>query len=480
LRLCGELQKRYSSLLIRDGRYDIVLINPGTVPGHPHLAANVGLAALEAFLRQHGLRCRTIADAEVAQYLTCADVFGISVMDHTYARARSVTQRLAQAAKTVVWGGWTATALPEYILAQIPGVTYVILREGEQRLLWLLEALKQPDLFDRIDGIAYRTAAGQIEVRPPRGFLNLDDLPIPTELATLNQLVFVELARGCYGGCRYCQEVRAMRFKSAARALAEIQHWYDRGYRYFYWGNANSLANGALLAELTRALEARDLRIRIFLTGRPTDVVRHAAVLEIMFRSPILRIHSIEVGVEANTQALLDLLGRRATPAINRQALETLLRLRDTHSPDTRIHANMILFSHVDMTLADFVENVRFIGEYQCSREVMGLQLYGVAGTPLWADMRARGFPAQADRGLQIAEYPFTDPLVKRVFEKLVAAPLRQLRRNPGFSLADQANFQQQCHDRLLHWYQAPDIMARALDFIESETEEEDAWKPVT
>lgn len=257
--------------------YDIVLINPGSQAGIQGMSANVGLAAIEAFLVRHSISCRTIYGEQLDHFIDHADVFGISVMDHTYATARDLTSRLARAGKIVVWGGWTATALPAYILEQIPGVTYVILQEGERRLLQLLESFSRPDLFSRIDGIAYRDSLHEIAVRAPHTFLDLDELPIPSESAVFNQLVFIELARGCYGGCRYCQETRTMRFKSAQRAVAEIRHWYDRGYRHMYLGNANSLANGALLEELVAELGSRDLRIHVFLTGRPGDVVRNKA-----------------------------------------------------------------------------------------------------------------------------------------------------------------------------------------------------------
>jgi radical SAM superfamily enzyme YgiQ (UPF0313 family) len=446
--------------------YDIILINLDFPLGNIRNSFNVGLATIEAFLTLHGIRCRTIHGSEIDQYLDQADVFGISVMDHTYEIARNVTQHLAE--KTIIWGGWTATALPEFILNEHPGVDYVILQEGEQRLLMLLKSFEQPALFDQIDGIAYRNEQHEILIRPPRTFLNLDELPIPTTLAVLDQLVFVELARGCYGGCRYCQEVTKMRFKSVPRAVAEIRHWYDQGYRYFYLGNANSIANGPLLKELVAELEVRDLPIKIFLTGRPGDVLRNYDVLSTIFRSPVIHLHSIEVGVEANTQTMLDLLGRRTTPEMNRQAISALLDLRTKYSPDTLIYANIILFTHFDMTLADFLENVRFIGDYQCSREVVALQLYGVANTPLWFEMKARGFPLQANRGLQITDYPFTDKVVDRLFKKLVQTPLQQLRQKKFFSFSDQFEFQRHCHDQLLEFYHAPNMLESVMNFLKT------------
>jgi hypothetical protein len=44
------------------------------------------------------------------------------------------------------------------MLRENPGVDYVILREGEQRLLHLLRSFTQPELFDQIDGSPTRSS----------------------------------------------------------------------------------------------------------------------------------------------------------------------------------------------------------------------------------------------------------------------------------------------------------------------------------
>lgn len=444
-------------------QYEIIFVTlDGSLQNHRRIA-NVGLACLEAFLREHGVHCRTIHAAEIDNYITQAETFGISVMDHTYGIAKLLSQRLQN--KRVIWGGWTATALPEYILQEIPNVDYVILREGEQRLLDLLRSFRQPDLFDQMDGIAYRNERGQVVVRPPQRWMNLDDLPIPTELATLNQLVFVELARGCYGRCGYCQEVHSMRFKSVPRVLAEIEHWYAQGYRHFYFGDANSIANGKQLAQVTAAWQATEREIRIFLTGRPSDILRNYEILKAIFASPFTRVHSVEVGVEANTEHALQLLGRRSTLEVNRQAVAALLELKNRYSPQTQVHANIILFSHPDLTLDDLIGNIRFLGDFQCSREVLSLQLYGVANTPIWFELKAKGCQPCEERGMQIMDYAFADPTVERIFAKLVRTPLLYAKQRQGFSYFDQQEFQHHVHDRLLECYRAPDLAQALLDF---------------
>jgi len=447
---------------VSEERYAIVLVDPNLLPGS-HLASNVGLACLEAYLAAHDLRVRTVDAREIEGCAALTDVVGMSVMDHSYAAARALSRRLP--GKTVIWGGWTATAAPELILARNAAVDYVVVGEGERTLLRLLRCLADGGFPDTLDGVACRRPNGGVLLRPPSSFLDLDGLPIPTRLAVLDRLVFLELARGCHGRCGYCQETPRMRWKSAGRILAEIEHWHAAGFRHFYFGDANSLANVRLLREVLDGVEQREMPIEVLLAGRPDDALRALPVLESLARSRSPRLHSIEVGIEADSPGALELLGRRGTPDTNRRAIRALCDLRDRHSPGTRIHANLILFPHFDMSFDDFVANVRFVGDFRCSREVLGMQLYGLANTPVWHAMRSRGFRPDEDHGFQIAEYTFSDPEVEALFEALVRRPLAREQRRPGFALSHRRALQHRVHDQVIGFYDSGDIRAAALRF---------------
>ena len=441
---------------------DIILVNTDAIT----LAkdSNAGLASLESYLNHNGFSCVTIRGEEIDSYMDKAQVFGISVLDHTYVISQKLTEKLR--GKRVIWGGWTATALPEFILKENPGVDYVVLEEGERRLLRLLESFRAPEKFHDIDGIAFRDDRSRIVVRPPTGFMDMNELSVPTELAVLGDLVFVELSRGCYGKCAYCQEVRKMRFKSARKAAGEIEYWTRKGYRDFYIGGANSIANGRLLREFVEELEQMDLRIGLFLVGRPDDVLRNYDVLEKIFKSGTIRLTAVEVGIEANTQHALSLLGRGITPEINRKAIDALIRLKEKHSPSTAIVANIILFPHFDMTMDDFVENARFIGGYRCSRSTVAPYLFGLANTPVWHEMKSRGFRVQEGNGFKISGYPFTDKEVDRLFRKLIWAPLRDCTHD-----SSSVNFfeaMHQYHDQVVAFHDSGNIRNSVMDFVNS------------
>jgi len=446
-----------------DTEKDIILINPQSLDGMNY--TNIGLASIESFLNQNRIDCTVIHRTEIDDNIDRSNVFGISVMDHTYLSAKGLTQRLQN--KTIIWGGWTPTAIPEFVLEDNPGVDYVILQEGEKRLLNLLRSFKQAELFDQIDGIAYRDGKNKIVTKPAVEYMNMEDLTTPTDMTILDELVFFELSRGCYGKCRYCQEEHKMRFKSVTKSVDEIKSWYDRGYRNFYLGNANTIARGQLLQELVRELEKKALKIRLSLVGRPDGVLKQYNILKEYFESKIIYVELVEVGIEANTQHALDLLGRETTPEMNRKAIAALIDLKKKYSPGTLVHANIILFSHFDMSIDDFVENVRFIGDYQCSRNCLVSRLEGMANTPIWHDMKERGFKPDRNMGLRISEYHFTDKEIDRLYRKLTRAVIDNLNCKK-VNFFNRLFLVHLIHDKVLDFYNSQDIKNAVLDYIHS------------
>lgn len=445
--------------------YDIILVNLNAIAFNKRENCNQGLASIEAYLKSQGVACLVINYHELDQYINLSSVFGFSVLDYNYSIAATLTQKLSN--KTVIWGGWTPSAIPERILQNNPNVDYIILGEGEKRLEHLLLSFQLPMLFPALDGVAYRDKKNKINIRPAQTYLDLDTLPIPSSLTILNDMVFVELSRGCYGNCGYCQETSKMRFKNPGRLADELESWLLQGYNNFHIGNANSLANGRLLRQLLQEIESRDLFLRAALVGRPDDVLRNQKILERLFQSPNIEINYIEMGVETNSQHLLDLLRRKTTPEMNRQAVQLLLGLKKKYSVSTNIHTNIILFSHYDMTLDDLAENIKFMGEFKTCRDTLSLYLYGLADTPIWYDMLKRNFSVQEKYGFQITEYPFSDPYVDQLYQKIVASPLKTFNRGFKHSRYDLQNLQHSCHDIMLEFYYSNNIHQAIFDFLE-------------
>jgi hypothetical protein len=455
--------------------YDLVLIDPVSLFDQRRLP-NLGLVAIDSYLGLRGFETALIEMGGLRDYLDSSDVFGVSVWDHSYGAAVRITRaiRKRRPDAVVIWGGWAAMARPEQVLRDNPGVDYVILQDGERRMELLLRSQVDPARFDDLDGIAYRREDGAIELRPARERFDPDLLPVPRPGDEMrhrrhdgNGIVYVELARGCYGRCSYCQHLSKMRFRDPGKVAEEIAFWYGLGNRHFYIGNDNSIAKVTHLERLVDALEQRRLDgIRIWLTGRPNDVLKGLPVIERVFASPQIGLHAVEMGIESDSAAMLKRLRRGLTPEINRRAMDALFALRERYSPDTQINANIILFPHWEMTIDDFVDNVRFIGDYGCSRDTFSLQLYGVAGTPLWDEMSARGFLGNDAMSQRITSYPYDDPDVERLFARLVREPLETLLRSGLNTPGRMYRFQHRVHDKIMDFLRTGNIREAVMDFI--------------
>ncbi|MFH1640076.1 MAG: hypothetical protein ABIB93_07215, partial [Chloroflexota bacterium] len=155
------------------------------------------------------------------------------------------------------------------------------------------------------------------------------------------------------------------------------------------------------------------------------------------------------------------------TPEMNRKAIAALIDLKKKYSPGTLVHANIILFSHFDMSIDDFVENVRFIGDYRCSRNCLVTRLEGMANTPIWHDMKERGFKPDRNMGLRISEYHFTDKEIDRLYRKLAQAVTDNLNCKK-INFSNSLFLVHLIHDKVLDFYNSQDIKNAVLDYIHS------------
>jgi hypothetical protein len=94
-------------------------------------------------------------------------------------------------------------------------------------------------------------------------------------------------------------------------------------------------------------------------------------------------------------------------------------------------------------------------------------RLEGMANTPIWHDMKERGFKPDRNMGLRISEYHFTDKGVDRLYRKLTQAVIDNL-------YCKKVNFFNRLflvhliHDKILDFYNSQDIKDAVLDYIHS------------
>ena len=111
------------------------------------------------------------------------DIIGISSMfSNAWAYGRRVIEELRKAfpQAVIVGDGEHFSALPEKILESCPQIDFLVLGDGEESFLELIENICVSAPFSQAKGITYRNKEGKPVRTPPRGRIrNLDDIPYP-------------------------------------------------------------------------------------------------------------------------------------------------------------------------------------------------------------------------------------------------------------------------------------------------------------
>jgi len=191
-----------------------------------------GLMALAAFLETNGYDICLIdattlnspwsdlrARLEHGQY----DIVGVSCpaatfQDDVIKAIRLVRKILPNV--TIVGGGGHFTLNAEFILKSLPELNYMVLGEGEETFLELIQWIENNDLSERcpVPGLMYLDV-NQVKTTPQRPFISdLDDLPFPAyHKVDLDSPIYylhgmgrravgISTSRGCSDFCSYCSE----------------------------------------------------------------------------------------------------------------------------------------------------------------------------------------------------------------------------------------------------------------------------------
>jgi len=140
----------------------------------------------------------------------------------------------------VVWGGVHPSLLPKQTLEN-RFIDLIVIGEGEETLLELVEKLDKKESYNDVLGIGYKKN-GEIKINPERCFINLDKQPkIPYYLVDIEKYVNLEssasgkpgrdlalyTSRGCPHRCAFCYNKelnkRKWRCLSAEKIVAEIK-----------------------------------------------------------------------------------------------------------------------------------------------------------------------------------------------------------------------------------------------------------------
>lgn len=173
------------------------------------------------------------------------DIVGVTCLFSKLEQETEHTSRLVKYALPdvpVVIGGIHPTWFAEKMMQETPEIDFCILKEGEYRLLALINALNSAADYSNFDGLCYRTENG-ILINPPKSIIaKLDELPFPARhLINMEKYIQIGLfgnpfpmkdrvdqiltSRGCPYACDFCATNPfwgAFRRRSADNIIKEI------------------------------------------------------------------------------------------------------------------------------------------------------------------------------------------------------------------------------------------------------------------
>lgn len=186
----------------------------------------------------------------------------------------------------VVVGGSYPTLFPSEVI-QKPFVDYIILGEGEFRLLKLVELVNKRLPID-FDGIAFKKSS-QVKINPLKEWIeNLDQIPYPARHLvnfdkyerinfdkyskidkTHGEIPFkrglILATRGCFGRCSFCSVSKVwgqrIRHRSVKNIIGEIQLLKNNYYiKHVFFADDNICVNKSFLKELISELKKINIK----------------------------------------------------------------------------------------------------------------------------------------------------------------------------------------------------------------------------
>ena len=225
--------------------------------------------------------------------------------------------------KIIVGGLW---ATNNFRILLFSGADYVIIGEGENILLDLLDTLENRRSIRKIKGIAY-IRGKQIIKNQPNELISLDKLPIiRCDSKIFNKYRYLETSRGCNHCCSFCFTTRfwghQWRGKSISRVILEFERAKKDGIRYIQLIDDNFAGNDPQRIEgICKYLIENKFDIRWGCSLRSDFVVDFPEKIRLMKRAGC---DVIFIGFESMNNRILSAYSKAINVTINMKALEIL------------------------------------------------------------------------------------------------------------------------------------------------------------
>ncbi|MFC1967623.1 B12-binding domain-containing radical SAM protein [Chloroflexota bacterium] len=281
----------------------------------------IGAIAVATFAEKHNLRVQ-VKDYYNSVIDDChADIIGISstFMGPQHSKEVASFAKRNNPTATIVLGGPLSWSIPPSVLfTQVPEIDIIVVGEGEQTFVELVEATSMGADLNKVKGL-FLNQGHRCSFTGPREQLARDAIPTPRwELLNTSSSVFpllpVETSRGCHYNCAYCSEVhywgKPPRYRGINTVIQEIAHNIaEFGITTFRFADSCFSAPPKRTAALCDAMYERFAKDRI--TFRWSSYARinnlTPVLLEKMKRSGCF---ALDIGVDSGDSSILRRMGR--------------------------------------------------------------------------------------------------------------------------------------------------------------------------
>jgi len=281
----------------------------------------LGLLYLATLLNRHGYKATitdlaSISEKDWRRLIPQADVYGFDTFTSTYKRTLQIlqlTKHISPSSVTIA-GGPHASALPQQVTRDFD---FVVVGEGEQRLLTILRSL---DKGDRLDPIQYEIIIKDLDALPFPDY-SLVDLSSYRRLVANRPSVGIISSRGCPYQCAFCtgsiQGIdRRIRYRSPQDFISEIGELRSLyGITSFKIQDDIFTLRPHRIQEISRLLAPLHIVYRC--NGR-VDLCTNREMLEPLYASGC---RHITYGVESGSPRMLERMNKRHTVSEVRTAI---------------------------------------------------------------------------------------------------------------------------------------------------------------
>jgi len=212
-----------------------------------------------------------------------------------------------------IMGGFHVSLTPKESLSECAAIDYIVVGEGEETLLELLDAIKERKDPYFVKGIAYVSKGNFVFTGQRPLIKNMDELPLPDySLVPMEKYKIYELpgdphlgtgvifSRGCKNSCTFCSIGKfwglSCRSRSPDKMFEEVELLYGKfRKRNFVFKDTDFLYNKERTERFLERLEKSNLKILFTIMANVNSVIENRDLLNRLRDAGLI---SVALGVE--------------------------------------------------------------------------------------------------------------------------------------------------------------------------------------